>query len=175
LAEPDNADAHYLAGLCAYYLNNPSATYQHLQQALVLAPNHPFARHHPFARLYLGHQLFDNGRYRDAAEQFGQVDASEFDRLRQRWRALKLAELQLCCRLYENEIVSPEEVESLAQEYTRGPEDELALPAELVKCGASVDAGQDKRLQKIIRTVRSLVDAIGMPDGPSGLQRRNSN
>lgn len=52
-----------------------------------------------YARLYLGHTLFDEGDYRGALAAFRAIPENGFARYRQEWRDVKLSELILCCRI----------------------------------------------------------------------------
>jgi tetratricopeptide (TPR) repeat protein len=52
-----------------------------------------------YAILYLGHLLFDLGRYREALEQLVLISESAFATFDQRWRDLKRLELVVCSYL----------------------------------------------------------------------------
>ncbi|KAH6946121.1 hypothetical protein HPB50_011759 [Hyalomma asiaticum] len=71
-AEPTNADAMYVRGLCFYYEDNIDKALQHFQQVLRLAPDHPKASAaYKKARLLKskkdeGNEAFNKGNYQEA-------------------------------------------------------------------------------------------------------------
>lgn len=71
-AEPTNADAVYVRGLCFYYEDNIEKALQHFQQVLRLAPDHPKASvAYKRARLLKskkdeGNEAFNGGNYEEA-------------------------------------------------------------------------------------------------------------
>ncbi|XP_077502950.1 dnaJ homolog subfamily C member 7-like isoform X5 [Amblyomma americanum] len=71
-AEPTNADAVYVRGLCFYYEDNIEKAIQHFQQVLRLAPDHPKASvAYKRARLLKskkdeGNEAFNGGKYEEA-------------------------------------------------------------------------------------------------------------
>ncbi|XP_072142026.1 dnaJ homolog subfamily C member 7-like isoform X1 [Dermacentor andersoni] len=71
-AEPTNADAMYVRGLCFYYEDNIEKALQHFQQVLRLAPDHPKASAaYKKARLLKskkdeGNEAFNKGNFQEA-------------------------------------------------------------------------------------------------------------
>ncbi|XP_037579976.1 dnaJ homolog subfamily C member 7 isoform X2 [Dermacentor silvarum] len=71
-AEPTNADAMYVRGLCFYYEDNIEKALQHFQQVLRLAPDHPKASAaYKKARLLKskkdeGNEAFNRGNFQEA-------------------------------------------------------------------------------------------------------------
>ena len=166
VAEPDDPEASYLAGLCAYYADDTSATRRYLTRALSLQPGHAFAR------LYLGHQLYDEGRFGDALEAFERVDGSVFLDFGQHWRSLKLDELRLCCRLYLGDANLASHVARLAKAYRESAEEDKALPAEIVECVGSLDLGTRIDGRRIGETVLGLAEAEDMESAATLIRHR---
>ena len=131
-AEPENADAFHLLGLCWYDLPKTSAdTNRHAEDAfrrcLEIDPEHQYAN------LFLGHVLFDTMRYEEADQRFGRIDPEFFVARTQQWRVVKNDELRLCCRLeLRPESVAFHELDALCSRYE--VDLHLPVPVEIVSC-----------------------------------------
>lgn len=168
-AEPDNPEASYLAGLCAYFAEDARETRKYLAQTLSLDPSHTFAR------LYMGHQLFDERRFSEALEEFERIDASAFLAIGQKWRGLKLEELRLCCRLYLNEPALASEVARVIKAYHESPEEDKPVPAEIVESIGSLDLTARADGLEIGQAVLGLAEAEGMKVGAELIRYRVGN
>lgn len=135
LTEPgtDYADVFHLLGMCRYnppdgIENDPEKAEAAFQAALAIDPAHQYAN------LYLGHVLFDTGRYAEARERFEQIDPAYFTARRQVWRILKNDELILCCHLEtEPASVTDGAIDTLCQRYETTPEEDRVVPKEIVE------------------------------------------
>src|SRR5262245_53479043 len=93
---PDNANAWYVAGVAAYDsidLDPDPALHKRVELYLTRAIE--LDENHQFARLYLGHEYFDQGKYDIALSNFERVTQPYFVGIHQKWRALKTRELIL--------------------------------------------------------------------------------
>lgn len=140
-ASPASDEACYALAFCWYNLpghdpDQDEATEAWLRRALELNPdNHA-------ARVFLGHQLFDQSCYGAARAEFLAVPEGTFSRLGQPWRDLKAQELAICCELYRYpERLTPEMVGPVFAAYRRGTAnlpDGTMLPREIVEVVAWV-------------------------------------
>ncbi len=129
----DSADIQQAIGYAWYChpstqeLRNAKVTY-HLENALRINPRHKFAR------LYLGHHLYDQKEFAQALEIFLGFEIGEFSKLDLAWREAKLAELILCCklRLQHKESLS-EAVTRLCEALTYCEEELNPSPLELTE------------------------------------------
>jgi hypothetical protein len=133
-AEPENAPAFHLLGLCWYRIPKVSvATQQSAEEAfrccLAIDPEHQYAN------LFLGYLLFDAKRHKEADERFAEIDPEFFVAQSQQWRMVKNDELRLCCRLeLEMATVAFHEVDVLCERYETDPAVEFIVPGEIVLC-----------------------------------------
>lgn len=123
---------HHLRGICLYKKGRDDEAQAQFRRALALGA--PLA----FSSLYLGHSLFDQGRYAEALPYFLSADVSFFLKLEQEWRVMKNQELILCCRLRLADPLPPfRHFEKLCRSYERDPE-EAPKPIEIVQALAAI-------------------------------------
>ena len=161
-AEPENAEAFHLMGLCWYELPNVSADTQRqaeeaFRRCLAIDPGHQYAN------LFLGHVLFDTKRYEEANDRFDKIDPEFFAARTQQWRVVKNDELRLCCRLQRGmAVVEFQEVDALCERYETDPEVEFIVPGEIVLCLddlATREALPWDTLRNCIRRVLAMLEA----------------
>lgn len=140
---PEDTELSYAIGLCWYNMpgtfKGRSATQARhwLERTLAIDPLHHYAR------LYLGHVLFDTGAYLEAVHAFGHIPQGYFGRFGQRWRDLKLLELVLSARLrIDPTSVTQEDFKDFTDAYTAEAEEDRPMPVELVQSVVEVCAGR---------------------------------
>src|SRR5262245_21929668 len=97
---PDSSSAWYAAGLAAYKsIGIEPDPALHNRVELYLTRALELDQDDQFARLFLGHEYFDEGKYDMALSHFERLSQPYFVGIQQEWRALKIRELILCCKL----------------------------------------------------------------------------
>jgi tetratricopeptide (TPR) repeat protein len=85
-----------------------------------------------YASLYLGHHLFDAGRYSEALEHFRSISPFYFRLRGQQWRDVKLEELKACCALKVGEVEEAVEgLQSFFDAWRHAPEEDRPAMTEL--------------------------------------------
>jgi tetratricopeptide (TPR) repeat protein len=145
---PDNVTAWCAAGLAAYHsigvdpdpgLHNRVERY--LTRALELDEDHQFAR------LFLGHEYYDEGKYDMALSHFERVAQPYFVGIKQEWRALKIRELILCCKLRLGYPVSISSIRKVIDDTVQGWPEDAMLPWELA---ATIAQTKDSKIWRNI-------------------------
>jgi tetratricopeptide (TPR) repeat protein len=145
---------HHLRGICLYEMGRDDAAQAQFRRALALGA--PLA----FSSLYLGHSLFDQGRYADALPYFLSADIGLFRKLEQEWRVTKNQELILCCQLRLANPTPPfRHFEKLCRTYLRSRE-EAPKPIEIVQALAAVWPTVDWSRRERRQWHRRLVDFL---------------
>ncbi|MDZ7644951.1 MAG: hypothetical protein U5K76_12515 [Woeseiaceae bacterium] len=88
----------------------------------------------PFAHMYLGHEYFDTCQYPQALAEFSKVDLHRISEAQRPWRAAKMNELIICCklRLDASQDVAPA-IDALRHEYNALREMYKPVPEELAR------------------------------------------
>lgn len=133
-----DGDFYYLIGYAWYCLSQNSAdrdknVKEYLYKALDSEPSHAYAR------MYLGHHLFDCREYEAARHHFKLVDVEFFRKKEQLWRIVKLYELIVCCELYIKKGSCDESALFDYIESIRNNKDnDLPCPTEIKTCLRSI-------------------------------------
>lgn len=155
---PNEPESHYIAGLTLYEIGfehaDGSVAERHFLEALSLDPNHLYAR------IYLGHYYFDNGNYLRALAEFELIDVGVMLAMGMQWRALKLDELRICCKLYlDSPSLRGEQFTAFGNEVFAADLEDIPVSSELI--AALSRTGGRSIWQRISRTdVINLVQEI---------------
>ena len=131
-ANDPSARISYAIGYCWYNASDvPERVHQAeiwLRRALEIDPTEQYAR------LYLGHLLFDEKSYQDARRLFAAIPSGHFTSLGQYWRDLKVREILVACDIYLSpESVGLDALWQIMNDYEKEPNDNTAVPVELIR------------------------------------------
>ena len=153
-----DGEACFSIGFCFYKLWDYADAIRWLGLALTLDENHQEAHR------YLGHSLFDKGRYSEA-QQHLEV-AARYPERYQYWVQLKLEELVVCCSLYTStDETAVSAACKVVREYRDAPQDEVALPTELVVCVSDlVRNSPNGSMLKLCEAVRRMLTDLELTE-----------
>lgn len=162
LLNPRDGNACYAIALTWYHRWLPSA--ERRQCLEWLRRTEQIDPQHPWVPLYLGYQLFDDGKFQEAHAEFSRVDRQFFESIEHDWRNLKTDELILVCQI-RGDFASPEyaSFSKLVADYIAAEPEDRALPMEIVS--ALVDPNLRARFsvdsQRVAEEACRLILGVG--------------
>lgn len=155
----DESDDYYFLGYMGYLMKEFSEdTEGYFLKSLELDSDNMFCQY------YYGFYLYDTKNVDKAFLIFNQIDLCHLEEIGQLWRAIKIKEMVVCCKLSSKDLENEIKVKKLSEffkmynDYVEKDEENLNYPLDIIKCiGEHIEQfGQE--FKHVIKELIRLMD-----------------